>query len=89
MKPPCYDRPPVRATYTANDGYDAEGRLKTKEIPWFAPDRCATHDGRGIGPAGESYPVAHGWACGGCKWAPPGITLAVNCDTTEVPNNER
>ncbi len=38
---------------------------------WFV-DRCATWDGRGIGPAGEPYPVAHGFAqhCLSCRWLP-------------------
>ena len=40
--------------------------------PWFT-DRCATHDGRGIGPNGESYPVANGWDCRGCRWLPEGV----------------
>lgn len=42
-------------------------------VPAFSEDRCATHDGRGIGPNGESYPDAHGWDCGGCRWAPPHV----------------
>lgn len=42
-------------------------------VPAFSEDRCATHDGRGIGPNGESYPDAHGWDCSGCRWAPPRV----------------
>lgn len=36
---------------------------------WFV-DRCATHDGVGIGPNGENYPDAHNWDCTGCRWNP-------------------
>lgn len=36
---------------------------------WFE-QRCATHDGVGIGPNGENYPAAHGWDCTGCRWRP-------------------
>lgn len=70
MIPPCYNRVPRPATYRANTGYDAQGRLTTRDIAWFSPDRCATHDGRGIGPNGENYPEAHGWDCSGCRWNP-------------------
>lgn len=35
-------------------------------------DRCAVHDGQGIGPNGENYPEAHGWMpwCRLCTWFP-------------------
>lgn len=36
---------------------------------WFN-DRCATHDGTGIGPNNENYPTAHKWNCVGCRWNP-------------------
>lgn len=70
MRPSCYNRPARPESYTANDGFDQDGRLRTKLIPWFSPDRCAAHDGVGIGPNNENYPAAHGWDCAGCHWNP-------------------
>lgn len=72
IRPPCYNRPPRAATYEPREGVS---------IPVVFVDRCATWDGRGIGPNGEPYPAAHGWNCAGCVWLPSGITLSVNCGT--------
>lgn len=52
-----------------NDGY-VDGRLMQREIPVAFEDRCAVHDGVGIGPNNENYPTAHGWDCTGCRWNP-------------------
>lgn len=69
-RPKCWNRPPI-------DGgrvrvyFDADG--KKREIilsnSWFV-DRCTQHDGRGIGPDGESYAMANRFNCEGCRWLP-------------------
>lgn len=75
MTPSCWNRPPHRATYTANVGLSDDGRQLRAEIPSAFVDRCATWDGRSIGPHGEPYPIAHGWAnaCRNCTWLPDGV----------------
>ncbi len=75
MTPSCWNRPPRRSTYTANVGLSDDGRQLRAEIASAFSDRCATWDGRGIGPRGEPYPVAHGWAnaCRTCTWLPDGV----------------
>lgn len=75
--PPCWNRPP-RVTgswqYTYRLALSSDKPLRFKAIyrwQWSAfEDRCATHDGQGIGPNGESYPEAHGWMpwCRLCRW---------------------
>ena len=85
MIPSCHNRPPAAAGRwhatgrTVQHGTRAEpgspvqwGRVKPvlRWFPRWFEDRCATHDGRGIGPAGENYPDAHGWDCAGCRWEP-------------------
>ena len=87
MRPPCHNRAPFAAgrwhptgrtvqhgTRETQDGLVKWGPVKPVlrwHPRWFA-DRCATWDGRGIGPNGEPYPVAHGWDCSGCRWLPEG-----------------
>lgn len=75
MKPPCHNRPRTAKLVAVNNGRNAYGGLMTKLIPNPFEDRCTLYDGRGIGPNGESYPVAHGWNCAGCKWLPLSVTL--------------
>lgn len=85
MRPACHNRAPFAAgrwhptgrtvqhgTRETPDGLVKWGPVKPVlrwHPRWFA-DRCATWDGRGIGPNGEPYPVAHGWDCSGCRWLP-------------------
>ena len=57
-------------------------------LPSVFVDRCATWDGRGIGPNGEPYPIAHGWNCAGCRWLPDGVNLAVNNDSNPEDNHQ-
>lgn len=75
MRPPCYNRPP-----RAEGSWHATGRRRESDgksiVRWRRSpfeDRCATWDGQGIGPHGECYPVAMGWDCVGCRWAPAHI----------------
>lgn len=80
MRPRCYDRPPrVAGTWErtgrasirlATPGVQSGVKEHLRWRPSPFEDRCATHDGRGIGPKGESYPEAHGWDCDGCRWCP-------------------
>jgi hypothetical protein len=75
--PPCYNREPFT---DPNAGWHDTGSHAFRPVyryrwPWFT-DRCATHDGVGIGqptaeyPSGVPYPMAHGWNCEGCRWKP-------------------
>jgi hypothetical protein len=70
MKPPCHNRPPRRPFYISQDGWTEDGRMNIVAVPNVFEDRCATHDGTGIGPNNENYPTAHGWDCTGCRWNP-------------------
>lgn len=84
MIPPCFNRPPrVAGTWEPtgrrrlghhNPRVHGMVHHKLKPVLRWRPspfeDRCATHDGRGIGPNGESYPEAHGFECAGCRWEP-------------------
>lgn len=84
MKPPCHNRPPRAEGSWEPTGRTSYGidhtkvfrvrGLKRKPVLRWRPtafeDRCATWDGRGIGPNGEPYPQAHGWDCSGCRWLP-------------------
>ena len=74
IRPRCWNRPPVLPSVTRHGIDSATGAAisVTLRNDWFV-DRCATHDGRGIGPNGESFPVAHGWDCTGCRWLPEGV----------------
>lgn len=78
--PPCLNRPPRVEGEWRSTNYQRLGCRGPK--PWFKAvyrwrwspfvDRCAIHDGRGIGPNGETYPEAHGWMpwCRLCTWFP-------------------
>lgn len=84
MRPPCHNRPPRAEGSWEPTGRTSYGidhtkvfrvrGLKRKPVYRWRPtafeDRCATWDGRGIGPNGEPYPQAHGWDCSGCRWLP-------------------
>ncbi len=74
MKPPCYNRPPFAEGRWHYTGEWRRGKPVMRWHPrWFA-DRCATHDGVGIGPNNEGYPAAHGWDCSGCRLDPRSLT---------------
>lgn len=75
-KPKCHNRPPFAEGrwHMTNRKRGTIGVKGLKPIyrwhpRWFV-DRCATHDGVGIGPNNENYPTAKGWDCTGCRWAP-------------------
>ena len=86
MKPKCFNRPPYTDPNAGwvNTGnrqfsatYSGEGIARMKPVyryrhPWFT-DKCATWQGRSIGPDGARYPEAHGWDCRGCRWLPEGV----------------
>lgn len=82
MRPPCYDRPPREKSYYANVGLSPQGHQRRAFIPIVFVDRCATWDGRGVGPNGEPYPLAHGWDCAGCKWLPESARLLTDTSTS-------
>lgn len=71
--PPCWNRPPVQSVSVRHGIDSATGAAisVTLRNDWFT-DRCAIHDGIGIGPNGENYPEAHGWLgwCNTCRWNP-------------------
>lgn len=71
--PPCWNRPPVQSVSVRHGIDSATGEPIRVEVrsDWFT-DRCAIHDGRGIGPNGENYPEARGWLawCNTCRWNP-------------------
>jgi hypothetical protein len=80
--PPCFNRPPVEGRWLPtgrfhyvsppSDAHPAIGYYKQiwRWHPRWFVDRCATHDGRGIGPNNENYPTAHNWNCSGCRLNP-------------------
>lgn len=68
MRPACFNRPPRAAGRWHQVGTHADGRPVLRWYPRWYVDRCAVHDGGGIGPNGEGYAAAHGWDCGGCRW---------------------
>lgn len=88
--PRCYNRPPYAAGTWERTGRKMQSGRRLHPagpIVWDGPikpvvrwrprwfeDRCAIHDGRGIGPNGESYPEANGWLewCKSCRWFPEG-----------------
>lgn len=71
MTPSCYNREPFAGRWVYTFRYSLRGgkfRLIYRyQWPWFT-DRCGTRAGRGIGPNGENYADAHGYACDGCRW---------------------
>lgn len=76
MRPPCFNRPPRAETYRMQSGWIEYGNVRVArmvDVPNVFEDRCASYDGRGIGPNGESYAVANGYDCTGCRWLPGGI----------------
>lgn len=73
LTPPCFDRPPRAPGQWARNGVCARTlKPRLRWVPRWSPDRCATHDGRGIGADGGNYPSAHGWLpwCRTCRWNP-------------------
>lgn len=65
-RPLCFNREP-RIAYIANDGFDEEGWLRTKSIPWRFSTECkswASH------PGSDPVPLAEGWKCIGCRHYP-------------------
>lgn len=70
MKPPCYNRPPYAEGRWHYTGEWRRGKPVMRWYPRWFVDRCATHDGVGIGPNNEGYPAAHGWDCFGCRHDP-------------------
>lgn len=76
MKPPCHNRPPFAE---GRWHYTGEWRRNKPVMRWYPRwfvDRCATHDGAGIGPNNENYPAAHGWDCSGCRLEPNRVAHA-------------
>lgn len=69
VRPPCYNRPPRADGQWMQVGY-RQGKAVWRWFPRWSEDRCAVHDGTGIGPNGENYPSAHNWSCAGCRWNP-------------------
>jgi len=71
--PPCHNRPAAvdpRAGWFET-GRTADGRPVLRyRHPWFE-FRCTVWEGSGIGPNGESYPIAHHYECRGCPDLPP------------------
>ena len=71
VTPLCYNRAPRlsgRMVYGV-DQTTGEKIATWVSNEWFV-DRCATHDGVGVGPNNENYPTAHNWNCAGCRWNP-------------------
>jgi len=69
--PPCHNRPAFAEGRWHASGVDPRtGKPRFRWHPRWFEQRCATHDGVGIGPNGENYPAAHGWDCTGCRWRP-------------------
>lgn len=71
ITPPCWNRPPFAEGRTLHGIDEQTGEAITVELrnDWFE-DRCTQHDGRGIGPNGESFADANGYNCTGCRWNP-------------------
>jgi hypothetical protein len=62
-RPLCFNGEP-RREYVANDGYDAEGRLRTVTIPWAFSTECKSW---ASDPGTDPVPMAEGWKCHGCR----------------------
>lgn len=71
-RPLCFNGEP-RREYVANDGYDAEGRLRTVTIPWAFSDGCKSWAGH---PGSDPVPLIEGWACMGCRHYPTDDVVA-------------
>lgn len=65
--PHCYNREPFAGRWMPTGRFQGIKPILRWSYPWFA-DRCGTRAGRGIGPNGENYADAHGYACDGCRW---------------------
>lgn len=68
MTPPCHNRPAFKDGEWMQVSNHVGAKPRYRWVPRWFEQRCATHDGRGIGPSGESYPKAHNFDCGGCRW---------------------
>lgn len=65
-RPMCFNGEPM-VRYRANNGYDADGKLRTVVIPWAFSRECkswASH------PGSDPVPLAEGWRCIGCAHYP-------------------
>lgn len=67
MTPHCYNREPFAGRWMHTGRFQGAKPILRWAYPWFT-DRCGTRAGRGIGPNGENYADAHGYACDGCRW---------------------
>ena len=65
--PNCYNREPFSGRWMPTGRFQGIKPILRWSYPWFT-DRCGTRAGRGIGPNGENYADAHGYACDGCRW---------------------
>jgi len=65
--PHCYNREPFSGRWMPTGRFQGVKPILRWSYPWFT-DRCGTRAGRGIGPNGENYADAHGYACEGCRW---------------------
>lgn len=74
IAPRCYNREPYHANLLLQDGWNPDGSRHMVEVEHRMSTGCKIHEGRGIGPNGESYPEAHGWLpwCERCRWNPEG-----------------
>lgn len=70
--PRCFNRAPYLPGYWRVGLCEDGSVVKTWVSSRWSQDRCVTHEGRGIGKNGESYPEAHGWMpwCLQCRWMP-------------------
>lgn len=64
--PLCHNATP-RADYLANFGYDAEGRMVKRTIPWAFSDGCKSW---ASDPSTDPVPLAESWNCKGCRHFP-------------------
>ena len=73
MTPNCHNRPPYAKGRTVYGHDQQTGKPVSVYLSnaWFV-DACKVWSGTDIGPNGERYPQAHGWAdaCKTCRWMP-------------------